>query len=484
MLLPSVAVATLALSRPVVPPRAHACLRERVFERELEKDSKRELKREFDVVVIGSGIGGLSAAALLAHNGKSVCVCEAHDAPGGAAHEWCVNGFHFESGPSLYAGLSPRRTPNPLAHVFHIIGEEPEWITYDRWGTYLPEGNFAAAVGAEDFARKLDLYGGPDARQQWTRLMSRVEPLGTAIFDLPSAAVRMDGWAALTLGVRFAPALLRVLLAGGSRLEAPFSRILEEERVTDPFILNWLDMICFLLQGATVKDAPTTLMAYMLSDFYRSGVKLDFPRGGTASIVQALVRGVNKQPDSEVRLRANVKSLVVEGGRAVGVELEGGSVVRARQAVVSNADLWSNLKLVKASFPSTRGEGCDDSEAVQTADGKLAELAAELEERVRSVGRCGSFLHLHVGIDGYGLPTEPSEAFPAQWAVVSDWEVGVDSPRNTVLVSMASMLDPSLAPEGRQASTRTACCLAHRNRLHCPQVACPEAPSLVYSLEP
>lgn len=201
------------------------------------------------VVVIGSGIGGLSAAALLAHNGKSVCVCESHDVAGGAAHEWCVKGFHFESGPSLYAGLSPRSTPNPLAHVFHIIGEEPEWITYDRWGTYLPEGAFAAAVGADDFMDKLDRYGQPGARQQWARLMARVQPLGTAIFGLPSAAVRTDGWAAVTLGLRYAPALVRVLLAGGSKLEAPFSRILEEEQITDPFILHWLDLICFLLQA-------------------------------------------------------------------------------------------------------------------------------------------------------------------------------------------------------------------------------------------
>ena len=72
----------------------------------------------------------------------------------------------FESGPSLYAGLSPAASPNPLKHVFQIIGEEPEWITYDRWGTYLPDGDFAAAVGAEDFMAKLDTYGGPDARAQ------------------------------------------------------------------------------------------------------------------------------------------------------------------------------------------------------------------------------------------------------------------------------------------------------------------------------
>ena len=214
---------------------------------------------EFDVVVIGSGIGGLSAAATCAASGLTVAVCESHDALGGAAHEWTVNGFHFESGPSLYAGLSPDRSPNPLKHVFQIIGEEPEWLTYDRWGTYLPEGAFAAAVGADDFMAKLDTYGGPDAREQWERLLGRVTPLGEAIFALPSAAVRADAGAAITMG-RYAGALGRVVVeGGGNKLNDPFRNILTEERITDQFILNWLDMICFLLQGATTADAPTTL---------------------------------------------------------------------------------------------------------------------------------------------------------------------------------------------------------------------------------
>ncbi|KAL3920996.1 MAG: hypothetical protein SGPRY_005052, partial [Prymnesium sp.] len=299
---------------------------------------------------------------------------------------------------------------------------------YDRWGTYLPEGDFAAAVGAEDFQRKLQLYGGPDATQQWARLMERIEPLGTAIFGLPPAAVRMDAWAVLTMG-RYAPALLRVLVAGGASLEQPFSRILEEERITDRFILNWLDMICFLLQGATTENAPTTLMAYMLSDFYRPGVCLDFPRGGTKAIVEALVRGVKKHPGCELRLNAPVERLLVEQGRAVGVQVEGGGTIRARRAVISNADLWSTSRLLA------------QSEAAP-------ELARELEERQQAVDRCASFLHLHIGISADGLPTEPSEEFPAQWAVIDDWELGVDAPRNLVLVSMASLIDPSLAPSG------------------------------------
>jgi phytoene dehydrogenase-like protein len=62
--------------------------------------------RQTDVVVIGSGIGGLSCAALLARYGFEVVVCESHSIPGGAAHAFERNGFKFDSGPSLYSGLS------------------------------------------------------------------------------------------------------------------------------------------------------------------------------------------------------------------------------------------------------------------------------------------------------------------------------------------------------------------------------------------
>ena len=107
---------------------------------------------EFDVVVIGSGIGGLSCASLLAAAGREVCVLEAHYELGGCAHEYDVDldgktipseklktmdprppTFKFEAGPSLYSGFSPDRSPNPLKHVYQMIGEEPEWITYDKW---------------------------------------------------------------------------------------------------------------------------------------------------------------------------------------------------------------------------------------------------------------------------------------------------------------------------------------------------------------
>ena len=141
------------------------------------EQQRRAAPEHFDAVVVGSGIGGLSAASVLSSFGRKVLVVEAHDHAGGCAHEYEVDGFRFENGPSLYAGLSPAASPNPLKHVFQIIGEEPSWITYDRWGTAFPEGTFAAAVGGEDFRERiLPTYGGPGAADQFERLMKRVEP--------------------------------------------------------------------------------------------------------------------------------------------------------------------------------------------------------------------------------------------------------------------------------------------------------------------
>lgn len=50
---------------------------------------------------------------------------ESHSIPGGAAHAWVRDGYHFESGPSLYSGMAARgKAANPLAHVLQAVGEE------------------------------------------------------------------------------------------------------------------------------------------------------------------------------------------------------------------------------------------------------------------------------------------------------------------------------------------------------------------------
>jgi phytoene dehydrogenase-like protein len=197
---------------------------------------------EVDVVVIGSGLAGLSCAALLSHCGKRTTVVESHDAPGGAAHSWERRGFHFESGPSLYSGFSMDESPNPLKNIFQIIGEDAEWITYDRWGTVMPDGRkFAAKIGPEEFGDILKEHGGPHAEEEFAALMERMAPLSNAAQSLTSLALREDAGAVLTL-LKYPKELFTTLMQGQA-LNEPFSEIMEEMQLKDKFVKNWLDML-------------------------------------------------------------------------------------------------------------------------------------------------------------------------------------------------------------------------------------------------
>ncbi len=371
-----------------------------------------------DVVVIGSGIGGLCCAAMLAKYGFEVVVCESHSIPGGAAHAFERSGFTFDSGPSLYSGLSYSPSPNPLRHVLDAIGEELPCYTYDAWGCWLPEGNFDAVVGSEPFCEVLANLRGKEAVAEWRSLQKIMEPLGKAAIAVPPAAIRSDLGAVLTLG-RFAPALLQQS-ARLPQLTGPFSRVMDGV-VKDPFVRNWLDLLCFMLSGLPASGTITAEMAFMFADWYRPDVVLDYPIGGSGAMVNALLRGLQRR-GGKLRRNAHVEQILVKNSRAVGVRLRGGEEILARRAVVSNAVIWDTLNLLP-------------DEAVPSA----------YRRKGKETPECNSFMHLHLGIDAEGL----SPDLACHHLVVNDWGVGITAPQNVVAISIPSLLDPSLAPPGK-----------------------------------
>ena len=167
------------------------------------------------------------------------------------------------------------------------------------------------------------------------------------------------------------------------------------------------------------------------ADWYRPNVVLDYPREGTGAVVDALVRGFTKR-GGRLHLGAHVQEIMLEGvssapsgdgkpPRATGVRLRNGRVLRARKAVISNASIWNTRRLLP--------------------EGAVPEWGPEAVDKV---GQCESFLHLHVGIDATGLP----EGLNCHYALVDDWSRGITAPGNVIIVSIPSLLDPSLAPAG------------------------------------
>lgn len=80
----------------------------------------RKMDTFWDVVVIGSGFGGLSAALSLSEKGKRVLVLEKGTTPGGCASSFRKNGYVFESGATTLVGLEPGLPFHKLSSEFQI----------------------------------------------------------------------------------------------------------------------------------------------------------------------------------------------------------------------------------------------------------------------------------------------------------------------------------------------------------------------------
>lgn len=375
--------------------------------------------KSVDIVIIGSGIGGLCCGAILAKYGYRVTVCESHSIAGGAAHSFKRNGYTFDSGPSLYSGLSTSPSNNPLRQVLDIIEEDLEWANYDAWGCRIPEGDFNAYVGADNFCEILKQFRGDDAVAQWRRLQRSMKPLANAVNALPPLAMRFDLGAAITMG-QYLPETLPHL-ANILRLTSPFSKIIDSV-VSDPFIRNWLDLLCFLLSGLPASGTVGAEMAFMFAEWYKPGVFLDYPMGGSGAIVDALVRGITKR-GGKIIYNAHVDQILVTQNRATGVHLTNGVEIQAAKAVVSNASIWDTLPLIP-----------------------IGAVPKNFVEKRSKTPECESFMHLHLGIDASGL-----EELECHYIVVNDWEQGVTAPQNVVVMSIPSVLDPSLAPAGKHS---------------------------------
>ena len=154
----------------------------------------------YDVVVVGSGIGGLSCAAMLSYYGYSVAVFESHYAAGGAAHGYKmrhkdIGDFYFDTGPSFFSGLNPNlpaKSSNPLRTILDVIEEPIECIPYTTFGLKFPEGDFIHTPSFGRIGGTIDKIDGEEGLKVWDKLMKNMEPLAAAVDALPTAALRGD----------------------------------------------------------------------------------------------------------------------------------------------------------------------------------------------------------------------------------------------------------------------------------------------------
>jgi len=280
------------------------------------------------VVVIGGGIGGLAAAALLAAEGRQVTLFEARDELGGRAGSWEHEGFRFDTGPSWYL------MPEVFDHFFRLLG-----TTADRELDLVPLD--PAYRVYSDPATGLDPLDVRSGREAATALFESVEPGAGARLDayLDSAADAYELAVSrflydtyeTTAGLRD-PALLRRMPRLAPLLTRSLARHVDS-RFTDPRLRQILEYPAVFLGGSPY-GVPSL---YHLMSHLDLGDRVLYPRGGFAELIRAVVR-LAEASGVVIETNARVASITTDAGAATGVELADGRRIAA-DLVVSGADL-------------------------------------------------------------------------------------------------------------------------------------------------
>jgi phytoene dehydrogenase-like protein len=168
-------------------------------------------------------------------------------------------------------------------------------------------------------------------------------------------------------------------------------------------------------------------MLYILERFFEEGTCYAVPIGGTIEIANTLIRGLEKF-GGKLQLNAHVDEILVENGRTVGVRLKNGNIVKAKQAVVSNATPFDTVKML-----GTTQALPDGVRAWRDELGKLP--------------RHGAILHLFLAIDATDLDLSHIQD-PAH-LVVQDWGRSLQDSQNLCSFFIPSLLDPSVCPPGK-----------------------------------
>jgi len=364
------------------------------------------------VVIVGAGLGGLATAIRLAAAGREVTVLERADGPGGRAGRLSVEGYEFDTGPTVLTA------PELIADLLATVGEElDDWLSLSRldpaYRAHFPDGSTLDVIAdTARMAGEISRVCGPREADGYLRFADHVRRL----WQLQRADFierNIDRpWDLLTANL---PRLIG--MGGFGRLQNSVDRYFRDPRTRR----------IFSFQAMYAGVAPHQALAlYAVIAYLDSIAGVWFPRGGVHALPRALAAVAEKHGVS-MHYGCTVERVEVTDGRARGVILADGRRLPA-DVVVLNPDL-----------PIAYRDLLPDSAAPR----------ARLFGPIRYSPSC---VVLHIGsTQDYSRIGHHNIHFGRSWRrtfeeVISGGQLMSDP---SLLVTNASRSDPGLAPTGR-----------------------------------
>lgn len=294
---------------------------------------------ESDVIVIGAGIAGLSAAALLAKRGLRVVVVEHADRPGGSCGVFKRGDAVFDQGSAMLYGFGEHGF-NAHRFLFNCLQESIEVVKHRL--LYVVHYNGKKIRFWPDVNRFIAELSAafPGQRENITRFYRQMQRLYThVISETPSYTTpdETNPQEALKSIQKHPLSYLKFLsylnISGETLLKRYF---------TDPEIFRFFDKLTSTYCYATVREAPAILVSVMFIDNHEGGSY--YPAGSTLFLPGKLEKSIEENK-GEMRYESTVTKLLFEGGRPNGVLLANGEALRAKHLIYTGTvwNLYKNL---------------------------------------------------------------------------------------------------------------------------------------------
>ncbi len=271
---------------------------------------------DYDVIVIGAGLGGLSAGALLAKQGRRVLVLEQSQSIGGCCSTFERDGYRFDVGASIVEIIEP------IERVFEKLGttlqKEIDLIPCDPIMSYIfPDGErVTLPLSAEETGQVISAIS-PEDGSRWREFCVFADDLMRVTLDtfFQMPASTLGNMAAI---IRKNPRFAKFLPVFLSSYQDVLQRYFKDDKVLRLMAYQalYFGLPPYLVPG------PYAMVPYT------EHVGIYYPRGGMIRIPEALQR-VGEKLGMQVRTGARVSNVLLEGGRVRGVRLADGSEISA-----------------------------------------------------------------------------------------------------------------------------------------------------------
>jgi len=327
------------------------------------------LAKKYDAVVIGSGMGGLSTAALLSDLGWTVCVLDQHYTAGGYTHSYERNGYEWDVGVHYIGDVGAKTRTRQMFD--YLSSGKLEWAAmddeYDRF--YVGDKVFNTKAGKREFRDNL-IRQFPDETKAINRYLRLLDKVGNA---MPAFALNrvLGFWQRLAMWPYFMLKSSRVLFRNTYDV---LSELTDDQDLIAVLCGQWGDM------GLPPKQS-TFLVHSMIARHYLYGGF--YPVGGSWKIADSIIPKIQAS-GGDVFTYARVSQIVIEEGKVWGVEMNDGHRIKCA-CVISTAGVSNTFNEL---LPAKVAKSTGYAKKLDTVEPSFAHLGVYigLKETAKELG--------------------------------------------------------------------------------------------------